>query len=108
MAPESAYQPQAAAPQPQTAGTTTRAEVTLRNPHGLHLRLAAELVKLCRNYDARLTLATPKGRSADARSPLALLTLAAPCGTRLVATATGPDAASMLKAVVAFFSRPAE
>ena len=27
---------------------------------------------------------------------------------RLVATATGPDAASMLKAVVAFFSRSAE
>ena len=108
MASASAFQSQAAATQPQTdsparPNAPLSAEVVIRNPHGLHLRLAAELSRLCRNYDARLTLANSKGRSADAGSPLSLLTLAAACGTRLTATANGPDAEALLQKAVAFF-----
>ena len=108
MAPEPAFSSQADASQPQTdhsihANAPLSAEVVIRNPHGLHLRLAAELSRLCRNYDARLTLANSKGRCADAGSPLSLLTLAAACGTRLTATANGPDAGALLQQAVAFF-----
>ena len=109
MASQSAFQPKTAAPQPRTEPSASEnascsAEVTIRNPHGLHLRLAGELSRLCRDFDARLTLANPKGRSADARSPLSLLTLAAARGTRLTATASGPDANPLLQKVVAFFA----
>ena len=113
MAPQPAFQPKAAAHQPQTDSSASEdascsAEVTIRNPRGLHLRLAGELSRLCHGFNARLTLANSKGRTADARSPPSLLTLAAARGTRLTATASGPDADPLLQKVVAFFASATE
>jgi phosphocarrier protein FPr len=89
------------APAP-AAGEETLA--TLVNPLGLHARPAARLVRLARQFEARLTLrnASAVGGPADAGSINALLGLAARCGDTLAIGAEGPQARAAVAAVAAF------
>ncbi len=68
-----------------------KSEVTLRNRRGLHLRFAGLIAKAARQFVADIRLG--KGnRLVDAKSPLALVSLAAPFGTQLTLRIEGPDA----------------
>ena len=51
-------------------------EIEIRAPHGLHLRVAAEIVKAHKDSKAKITF-TKDGKTADAASILELLLLGA-------------------------------
>jgi phosphocarrier protein FPr len=75
-------------------GPTTIAEVAIRDPHGLHARPAGQVATLSGRFRADITLANmDNGKGpANARSLIALMSLAAQAGHRLRIVATGPDA----------------
>lgn len=75
-------------------------ELTLINKRGLHARAATRLVQCCQEHDARVTV-SHQGRDADAANIMALLMLAAPCGSRLTVSAEGDDAEAVLDALEA-------
>ena len=73
------------------------------NAHGLHTRPAARLVAVARAFDAEIRIAA-NGRSADGKSIVSVLSLAAGRGTPLELRARGADAAAAvaeLRAVIA-------
>jgi len=80
--------------------------VVVGSPLGLHGRPAAEIVRLASPFRAELTLAREDGSdgSADCRSILAMLVLAAARGTRLILRGTGEDAAEAVRTVAAYFA----
>jgi phosphoenolpyruvate---glycerone phosphotransferase subunit DhaM len=85
-----------AAEEPAAVGN--RVEVVLTNDVGLHARPAGLLVRTLSGLDAQVTVGYG-GRTADARSVLALLGLGAPSGAAITVTADGPDAAEALTRV---------
>ncbi|MCM3900232.1 MAG: phosphoenolpyruvate--protein phosphotransferase [Pyrinomonadaceae bacterium] len=65
---------------------------TVTGQLGLHARAAAKLVRVASGFESSLRLERKEGgRSADAKSILSVLMLAATCGTELRAIAEGPD-----------------
>ena len=67
---------------------------------GLHARAAAKLVRVANQFQSTLKLErVDTGQSADAKSILNVLMLAAASGTSLRATANGPDEAAALAAL---------
>ena len=83
---------------------TFKGNITIQNPHGLHLRVTSELTRLCRPFQAKVKLSRANGSAADVASPLALLTLEATCGTQLEVLAEGTDAEAAGAAVVGYFA----
>jgi multiphosphoryl transfer protein len=75
--------------------------------HGIHARPAALLAGSLRSLSAVVTVVLG-ARSANARSPVALMALGAHCGDELEVRASGPDAAAALSAFVAAASSSAE
>jgi phosphocarrier protein len=61
-----------------------KAEITIRNPHGLHARPAAELVKAAEKFKCAVHLARPGEDWVNAKSVLGVLTLAAEPGQVLI------------------------
>lgn len=92
-----AQPPDPAVPGPEVMSV----EVTVTDPHGLHVRPAARLVALAARYDASLSVENLNAGTgpADARSLSALATLDARSGHRLRVLATGPQAAEALQAI---------
>ncbi len=79
-------------------------EVKIINQLGLHARAAAQLVRLAGNFQSRIKLRrSDNGNSADAKSILSVLTLAAPKGTVLIVEVTGEDEQNAIKAVEDIF-----
>jgi phosphotransferase system HPr (HPr) family protein len=75
--------------------------IKIVNRLGLHARAAAQLVKLAGTFRSKIVLKrVDNGYSADAKSILNLLTLAASDGTELTVTADGPDESEAFEAVV--------
>ncbi|WP_346798905.1 HPr family phosphocarrier protein [Halomonas sp. Bachu 37] len=73
-------------------------KLTLINRRGLHARAATKLVQCTQGFKARVSVR--KGEmEADAANIMALLMLAAPCGTELTVQAEGEDADQALEAV---------
>lgn len=70
----------------------------VRWAHGLHLRRAAEIVQTVKAFQAKVSISA-NGKSVEARSPLALMTLNAVQGTVLAVQAEGPDADMAVRAV---------
>ncbi len=68
--------------------------------NGIHARPSHALVSLAVGYDSEIQLRFD-GRSADAKSILAVMTLGAPCGAHVEIAATGADATQAANAVVA-------
>lgn len=66
-------------------------EIILRNPHGLHLRLARDVVRLGKSHQSKVTLSCGDCRYADGCSILALLMLEAGPGTPVQVQIEGPD-----------------
>ena len=66
--------------------------LTVTNELGLHARAAANLVRGISPFKSSVTLTRPDlGRTADAKSILSVLTLAATKGTVLDIVVDGPD-----------------
>jgi phosphotransferase system HPr (HPr) family protein len=84
---------------PLTAASRT---LILTNKRGLHARAATKLVQRCQPYQARVTV-RHGGQEADAANIMALLMLAAPCGTELTVSAEGEDAEAVLDALEVLF-----
>lgn len=81
------------------------ATVTVSNPLGLHARAAAQLVKTAGVFRSRVTIdRTDRQISANAKSILSVLSLAASRGTELRIKVEGEDEDAALKAVVGLFN----
>lgn len=79
-----------------------RGKVIVRWPSGLHLRAAANLVRLTQRFTSRVGLKVGP-RFADARSVLSLLLLSAGLGTALDIEASGVDEHEAIQAIEEFF-----
>lgn len=79
------------------------ARLKLPDSRGLHGREAAMLVKLERSFNADLLLECGEQRS-NAKSILGLLSLEAGSCTDLLATATGPEADRLIRAIEELFA----
>lgn len=75
-----------------------RAEFTTGNELGLHFRAAALVVRTLEEFSSNVTISTGDA-TADARSVLDLMTLAAARGTPVVVEAEGDDAEAALAAL---------
>jgi phosphotransferase system HPr (HPr) family protein len=78
------------------------AELVVEHEHGLHLRPAAELVRLAARFRSRVEVVNVTrgtGRTADARSLLQVTALGVNTGHTVRLTATGDDAAEALEAL---------
>ena len=65
--------------------------ITIINRLGLHARACAKLVKAAAHYESRVELLQGE-ESADAKSIMSLMMLAAPQGSQLTLKAEGADA----------------
>jgi phosphotransferase system HPr (HPr) family protein len=74
------------------------------NPQGLHARPAHAVVTLATRFQSEIEMIRD-GEIADAKSILAILTLAAEQGTEITIRATGDDAGEALDALTELFDR---
>ena len=73
--------------------------------HGLHARVAAQVVKLTRRHNAAVHVRSQGRPRANARSILQLLTLGAVAGTHLEVTADGPDENAVVQELAELFEQ---
>lgn len=78
-------------------------EVEVINRLGLHARAAAKLVGTATRFASSLTVSR-EGRSADAKSIMAVMMLAATRGHTVVLSAEGSDESEALDAVTQLFA----
>lgn len=74
-------------------------ELQIQNKRGLHLRLAGEIAKVAMRFSAEITLVNG-GHEADAKSALALLSLAAASGSKILIVGEGNDASDAVEFLV--------
>jgi phosphocarrier protein HPr len=74
-------------------------EVEIINKKGLHARATAKFVHCASGFDAEVTI-TRAGETVGGTSIMGILTLGAGIGTELTLSATGPQAAEALDALV--------
>lgn len=79
-----------------------RLDVSVGQDMGLHARPAAQLAREAGNFESDIYLVL-NGDSADAKSVLDILSLAAVQGTKLSVVASGPDAAEAVEQIRRFF-----
>jgi phosphocarrier protein HPr len=78
-------------------------EVEIINKKGLHARATAKFVHCASGFDAEVTI-TRAGETVGGTSIMGILTLGAGIGTELTLSATGPQAAEALDALVALIA----
>lgn len=77
-------------------------ELRIINPLGLHARAAAKLIR--RSGASASTVTVSKGaQTANARSILSVLALAAPFGSAVTVTVDGPDEEDTMSDIVVLF-----
>lgn len=88
-------------------------DIEVCNGQGLHARPAMQLVELANRFSSTITLQrdgedgaapTTAPAAVDAKSVMAVITLAATRGTRLHLTADGPDAEQAAEEIAKLFS----
>lgn len=89
---------QAAAPIARPGADEHGRDLVLPLVHGLHARPAARLAGLAQGFASDITLAS-EGRRANAKSPVALLTLGVRRHAPVTLTAKGPDSAAAVAAL---------
>jgi len=77
---------------------SSRRQVDLTNGLGLHLRAASRVVQLAQQFQSEIRVLC-EGRTANGKSILDLLTLAAQHGSRLEIEARGADAMEAIAAL---------
>lgn len=81
------------------------ASVKIVNYLGLHARAAAQLVRAASQFKSKVKLTRADNTvSADAKSILSVLTLAAPKGTEIRVATDGVDEAEALQAIESLFA----
>ena len=83
-----------------------RSTVLITNPQGLHMRPAMAFAKTASRYASTVSV-WHGDRSANGKSLLNLMMLAAESGTELVVEVQGSDAAEALSALVDILAAPA-
>ena len=78
-------------------------EVMITNRLGLHARAAAKLVQLANQFQAQVFISTDR-MSANAKSILGVLTLAASRDTPMVLEVEGPDEVEAVEKIVALIA----
>lgn len=78
-------------------------QVTVKNIEGLHLRPAARIVQLVKNFNAKILL-YHNDKRADAQSILEVMSLGAVKGGKITVVATGPDEDEALRGLFELFS----
>jgi phosphoenolpyruvate-protein phosphotransferase len=81
----------------------TSGEITIISPNGFHARPAAILVKAAKRFKSEINL-VKDGKSANAKSLVAVMGFALEKGDTVEATAKGPDAREAIAAVVPIIS----
>ncbi len=84
-----------------TSNETRR--VTVNNPHGLHLRPAGMVAKLCRKFESQIEISKGNLR-VDARDVLAIVTLFAEKGSELELHVSGTDAITAISELAELIS----
>jgi phosphocarrier protein len=77
-----------------------RAEVTIKNGLGLHLRPASQLVKLASRFDGCEIYVSKDGQSVNAKSIMGVIMLAADQGSQLTIEAQGVNSEQAVLALV--------
>lgn len=77
-----------------------REQVTIINRLGLHARAAAKLVSTAAAYDSEITI-TKEDRTVDGKSIMAVMMLAASCGTTVELSIDGEDESDAREALLA-------
>jgi phosphocarrier protein HPr len=81
------------------------ARITVVNRLGLHARAAAQLVRLAGSFKSTVMLLHPgRNVSANAKSILSVLTLAAAMGTELMVTVDGVDEENAMSEITSLFA----
>ena len=83
-------------------------ELTLNSEHGLHLRVAGEIVKIVNAHECQLSISCDGCKRANACSIMQLLTLGAAKGTRSVLLETWCGPAVLCWVPVALCWQPGE
>lgn len=105
-APLSQLSPQDTAAAPAApAGEAISREAVLADPFGLHARPAGTIAQRAKEAPVAIRIGLGE-RQVDARSPVALMTLGARQGDRLVITAEGAEGQPALDAIAAFLEQP--
>jgi phosphocarrier protein len=78
-------------------------KVLVSNSKGLHLRAAAEVVKVAADFKCKIWL-LKDGVQADARSIMGIITLVAPMGSEVIVKADGVDEEDAVRAIIALFN----
>lgn len=73
-------------------------QLTIINKLGLHARATAKLVTLVGNFNSQVII-EKEGRSADAKSIMGVMMLAAAQGSQVLLTITGEDEKECLSAI---------
>jgi phosphotransferase system HPr (HPr) family protein len=79
-------------------------KVKLKNPLGLHVRVAVKLVEEARKYPCRIFL-TYKGEPVDAKDIISVLTLGATKGAIMTLSAEGDGATEALDSLADLFDK---
>ncbi len=82
-------------------------ELTIINKLGIHARPAAQFVKLTSKFESDVVV-EHDGEEVDGKSILGLMMLAVGHGSKIVVTATGPDAEDAVKAIEDLIARKFE
>jgi phosphotransferase system HPr (HPr) family protein len=82
-----------------------QAEVTVPWPNGLHLRTAANLVRIAQRFQSNICLRLGE-QVADTRSVLSVVLLSAGQGARMIVEVTGLDEHDALQELTGFFNAP--
>jgi phosphocarrier protein HPr len=88
----------------KASGTSIVRELVVGNKLGLHARPAAMFVRVANRFASDI-LVEKDGEEINGKSIMGLMLLAAGCGSRLKVTATGNDAADMIKALEELIAR---
>jgi phosphocarrier protein HPr len=88
---------------PTMSNGKVQRNVTVTNSQGLHARPASLIVKLTTQYQSRIEFIKENSRI-DGKSILEILTLGAPCGTKLIIEADGSDADTAVEALANLFA----
>ena len=78
-------------------------KLIVKNNNGLHLRVAAELVKICRQHNAEISFSCNGCPKADGCSVLSLLMLNAAKGSEVTISARGSDAVKAIASITNYF-----
>ena len=84
--------------------STKTIECIIKNKLGLHARPASLFVQTASKFDSDITV-SKDSETANGKSLMSMLVLSAACGTKLVITASGPDAENAVKALTDLVDR---